>query len=114
MKNGQGKYRLFPIWLLTLFVAYQVSVTMFAHVHYVNGVMIVHSHPNNNQNHTHTEGQVLTLAHVASFVSVEPNSFTLDSVQWLVLDEYDVCTNLGFYHSCDAQHIRLRAPPVQC
>ena len=31
--------------LLALFVAYQASITAFTHVHYVNGVLITHSHP---------------------------------------------------------------------
>lgn len=35
--------------LLALFVAYQASITAFTHVHYVNGVLITHSHPFHNQ-----------------------------------------------------------------
>lgn len=39
--------------LLALFVAYQASITAFTHVHYVNGVLITHSHPFHNQ-HSHS------------------------------------------------------------
>ena len=66
------RYKFFPIFLLTLFLAYQASVTMFSHVHYVNGVMIIHSHPNQDQDHTHTEAQILTIAQTAKLVGVEP------------------------------------------
>ena len=30
--------------LLVLFIMYQASITAFTHVHYVNGVLITHSH----------------------------------------------------------------------
>ena len=100
-----------PMFLLTLFLAYQVSITMFSHVHYINGVMIVHSHPSADSQHTHTEGQILTMAHISSFDGVEPVSYVIaDSLLPLL------CTlvfdrereDLSFkIHQC----ISLRAPP---
>lgn len=44
---------------------------MFAHVHIVNGVMLVHSHPSANQHHTHTVGQVITIAHLSTLQTLE-------------------------------------------
>lgn len=108
------RYKFFPIFLLTLFLAYQASVTMFSHVHYVNGVMIIHSHPNQDQDHTHTEAQILTIAQTANFVGVEPCSYLLDFVNWDVVCEYEINGEVSFICECDAQQIRLRAPPVQC
>ena len=61
---SKNRYIFIPLLRLTLFVAYQASITMFAHVHYINGVTIVHSHPSADNDHTHTDGQLLTLAHV--------------------------------------------------
>ena len=48
------------------YVTYQVSITLFTHVHIVNGVMIVHSHPSSEKHHTHTTGQVILIAHLST------------------------------------------------
>lgn len=55
---------------LTVFVAYYAIVSAYAHVHVVNGVMVVHSHPFSNQ-HSHTAGQTLVLHFLTDFHSLE-------------------------------------------
>ena len=67
---GHIKKILLSFLLLTLFVTYQVSITMFTHVHYVNGVMIAHSHPYKGT-HSHTASNIIVIAHFASFHSLE-------------------------------------------
>ena len=57
---SKRRYIVAPLLLLALFLTYQVSITLFTHVHIVNGVMIVHSHPSSEKHHTHTTGQVIT------------------------------------------------------
>ena len=100
-----------PMFLLTLFLAYQVSITMFSHVHYINGVMIVHSHPSADSQHTHTEGQVLTMAHISSFDGVEPVSYVIADALLPVI--YTLVSSNGgenlpsYVHQC----VSLRAPP---
>ena len=79
-KMLKNRYILIPLLLLTLFVTYQASITLFAHIHYVNGVMIVHSHPSSDSEHTHTESQILTLAQVSEWAGTEPVFVTLDQV----------------------------------
>ena len=110
----KNRYIYIPLMLLILFVTYQVSITMFAHMHYVNGVMIVHSHPSTDNEHTHTEGQILTLAQMSEWVGTEPFFVTLSEVSLSVFDtlecEREAKTLLDFYlHS-----ISLRAPPFYC
>lgn len=56
--------------LLTLFTVYQASITMFTHIHYVNGVMVVHSHPNHGK-HTHSKTEVVVIDRLSSFHSLE-------------------------------------------
>ena len=93
------KYILIPMMLLVLFVTYQAGITVFSHIHYVNGVMIVHSHPSDDNHHTHTEGQVLTLAHVSHWAGIEPVCITLDERDFrFMADRHTHC-------------ISLRAPP---
>lgn len=110
-KKMKKRRQLFiPLFLLTLFLAYQVGITMFAHVHYVNGVMLVHSHPSTD-NHNHTEGQILTLAHVAHFIGAEP--LWVDTIELFLPVVYTLkwCQESSFYQSLHAYCISLRAPP---
>ena len=46
---SKRRYIVAPLLLLALFLTYQVSITLFTHVHIVNGVMIVHSHPSSEK-----------------------------------------------------------------
>ena len=55
---------------LTVFVVYYAIISAYAHVHVVNGVMVVHSHPFSDQ-HTHTAGQTLVLHYLTDFHSLE-------------------------------------------
>lgn len=106
----RSRHLYIPLFLLTLFLAYQVSITMFSHVHYINGVMLVHSHPSTD-NHTHTEGQFLTLSMVSSFVGIEPNMVEIADLFLPLLYTLDGMTNARFVSALDVQCISLRAPP---
>ena len=106
------KKKLFiPLFLLTLFVGYQVSISMFTHVHYINGVMIVHSHPSNDNQHTHTQGQILTMAQMSEWATVEPDFVTLGEVNLSVIYSL-VCNRSSCYVQDKCTNcISLRAPP---
>ncbi|MCD8182156.1 MAG: hypothetical protein LUE99_02670 [Bacteroides sp.] len=56
--------------LLVLFVGYEASVTAFTHVHYVNGVLVAHSHPFHGK-HTHTKSELIVIGCLATFHSPE-------------------------------------------
>lgn len=58
--------------LLALFVAYQASITAFTHVHYVNGVLITHSHPFHNQ-HSHSTDSLIVIGLLSHFSSDTPD-----------------------------------------
>ena len=110
----KSRYIFIPLMLLTLFVAYQASITMFSHVHYVNGVMIVHSHPSADSEHTHTESQILTLAQVSEWAGTEPVFVTLAEVTLSVFDTLE-CERKSKSLSDICSHcISLRAPPFYC
>ena len=110
----QNKRRIITsLLLLTLFVAYQVNITMFAHVHYVNGVMLVHSHPSADSQHTHTEGQILTLAQVSHWVGSEPVGIELADLIPTVSCTLLCNAETSFTQDKYAHCISLRAPPVQ-
>ena len=56
--------------MLVLFVAYQTSITAFTHVHYVNGVLITHSHPFHGK-HTHSKSELVVIGRLSTFQSPE-------------------------------------------
>lgn len=58
------------VCLLVLFVAYQTSITAFTHVHYVNGVIITHSHPFHGK-HTHSKSELLVIGRLSTFQTPE-------------------------------------------
>jgi len=113
-KMQKRKYIFIPLLLLTLFVAYQASITMFAHMHYINGVMIVHSHPSTDNEHTHTEGQVLTLALVSDWAGTEPSFVTMGEVNLSVFYTLECDRASRFVQDSCSHCISLRAPPSCC
>ena len=100
--------------MLTLFVTYQAGISMFSHIHYVNGVMLVHSHPTSDNQHTHTEGQILTMAHVSSFVGIEPIFVVVGEVHLPVLYTLESGQDSHSLADSCAHSISLRAPPFYC
>lgn len=111
MEMSLRKRLFIPLCMLALFVAYQASITLFAHVHYVNGVMLVHSHPSSDNQHTHTEGQILTLAQISSFDGIEPLCSCIENVCPKVLYTLDSHGKSAFISVRYAYALFLRAPP---
>ena len=110
-KMPKKAYIFIPLFMLTLFVTYQVSITMFTHVHYVNGVMIVHSHPSADNEHTHSETQILTLAKVSDWMGTEPVFVSLNEVELSVFDTLECERKARTLSDWFAHSISLRAPP---
>lgn len=107
----QRRYIVVPLFLLTLFVVYQAGIMHFSHTHYINGVMIVHSHPSTNSQHTHTEGQALTLAHIAHWSGIESTFITLNEIIFEVSEVLECKRESSFLMDKHAHCICLRAPP---
>ena len=111
---SKNRYIFIPLLLLTLFVAYQASITMFAHVHYINGVTIVHSHPSADNDHPHADGKLMTLAHVSEWTGVEPDFVTLSEVSLSVFDSIECERKSKALSDLYSHCISLRAPPFYC
>ena len=70
-KGFRKHIRVWALCLATLFAAYYATTALFTHVHVVNGVMLVHSHPFSHS-HSHSDGQTLALHFLSTFSSLEP------------------------------------------
>ena len=98
--------------LLSLFVSFQVCITVFGHAHQINGALLVHSHPFTKAQHNHSEGQILTLAQLSSFVGLEPVINVLVSQFFGCVTEIRQVFHSDFHPSCTLVLRSLRAPPV--
>ena len=98
--------------LLSLFVSFQVCITVFGHAHQINGALLVHSHPFTKAQHNHSEGQILTLAQLSSFVGLEPVFTTLMTQFFSCATEIRDFFHSDFRPSCTLIIRSLRAPPV--
>jgi len=111
---SKRRYIVAPLLLLTLFLTYQVSITLFTHVHIVNGVMIVHSHPSSGKHHTHTTGQVISIAHLSTIQTLEAGVQIEVTVFRPVLYVLEYKTDTFRAKALCTQSIHLRAPPFYC
>lgn len=102
---------LIPLLLLSLYLSYQAGITMFTHVHYVNGVMVVHSHPSKSKKHSHTTGQYLLihqLNHVQTLEASAPVQLDMPELPVIKPEkETDTTSKQHIPHP----HTHLRAPP---
>ena len=102
---------LFPFLLLTLFATYQVGITLFTHVHYVNGVMIAHSHPG-KENHTHTKTELVVIDRLVTFQSVEAGNFIDFELQLPLLSSIETPVQSLVVMRTHLRVLSLRAPPA--
>lgn len=113
-KRRSRSPRLAPLGLLALFLAYQVSVTAFTHAHIVNGVMIVHSHPSSDKHHTHTAGQVITIACLSTLQGLEAGPEATAEAGRPVLRVLEYPADTFCAHASHVSVPSLRAPPSCC
>lgn len=101
-----------PLLLLLLFAAYQTGITAFTHAHYVNGVMIVHSHPFKDGHHHHTKSQLVVITQLSSYHTPKPEeSFRLfvERSFFVSIEQRPVT---AFTPKVHLKSQTLRAPPV--
>lgn len=85
---------------------------MFTHVHYVNGVMIAHSHPNKGK-HTHTTTSLVVIDRLAAFHSLEAvDGYVYVTPVRLLLCYLEVQAEIPVVTGTHLRVLSLRAPPA--
>lgn len=97
--------------LLALFVAYQASITAFTHVHYVNGVLITHSHPFHNQ-HSHSTDSLIVIGLLSHFSSDTPDCCELQHPMRSLLQVMESETDTPVIKGKACRMPSLHAPPL--
>ena len=103
-------------WILpVIFILYLGEIVSFTHVHIVNGVTIVHSHPSQNKDGQHKHSlQELQLFHSLSTIVVEDGAVTIFSLFDFIpsfLQEIETQVSDVLRKICFIAYF-LRAPPV--
>lgn len=102
------------VLLLILLVSYKLSVTIFVHTHNVDGILVAHSHPFTNGNHSHSSSQILVIGQLSSFNGVECDPVEELKVYYNKVEDILFSKqNIGVIVA-DATRVSLRAPPVSC
>lgn len=113
--RGLQRSILLPTLLLAIFITYKAGITLFIHTHVLmNGAVVAHSHPYDNEEHSHSDAQIIAF-HVASVTQcLEPAIYNYAETEWYVTDEYIDCQNIAIdilsYISC----YTTRAPTIYC
>lgn len=97
--------------MLVLFVAYQASITAFTHVHYVNGVIITHSHPFHGK-HTHSKSELLVIGRLSTFQAPEVDVYQELHPMRALLAVLEAERLTPLVKGELKQNISLRAPPA--
>ena len=117
--NANRNDKTLKVLLLILFLGYYGSITFFTHVHRIDGVTIVHSHPykslNGNKepynNHTNKELQVIQFLsdYLTTKVALLFSALSL----WLLLYMIPIkATEGGYAGTPGFCTYSLRAPPL--
>ena len=110
-KGFRKHIRVWALCLATLFAAYYATTALFTHVHVVNGVMLVHSHPFSHS-HSHSDGQTLALHFLSTFSSLEPGHTEVETPDLHLLYSLPSIKNTFHAVCCCTEGMYLRAPPV--
>lgn len=105
------KRTLSAVILLLLFSCYYSGISMFSHVHIVNGSSVVHSHLGGTSEHDHSDSQYAVidiLSHFQSEMAVDFSTvgapFSISSESYILYQEQPF---LNEVHSV----LSLRGPP---
>lgn len=83
---------------------------MFTHVHYVNGVMIAHSHPNKGK-HSHTKSELVVIGRLSSVQVLEAALPTYSEPLRPLLCYVEEAAEIPVVAESHLRVLSLRAPP---
>lgn len=85
---------------------------MFTHVHYVNGIMVVHSHPSRDKHHKHTSSQIVLISQLSHFNTPKTETACVQTVERPLLYLLKYNGQVSYAKGIHLENLTLRAPPV--
>lgn len=114
MRGKHTGFRGLAAMLLTIFLAYLATSTLFPHAHLLNGEVLTHSHPYegtpDNPGHSHSQAELQLIDSLTKYVAVAVGA-TLEINPILILCGI-VAVAAADVVSRSAEYCSLRAPPV--
>ena len=109
MKDTVRKYS--ALVLLILFGCYYSGISLFSHVHILNGASVVHSHLGGASDHDHSESQCAVIDLLSQFQSEAAVDFHTTGTPFYILSEI-LTKYQGPSHLTDTHDtLDLRGPP---
>lgn len=106
---------LLSVVMMVLFSGYVASISLFTHVHQIDGEVVAHSHPYSGSSelpgHSHTKQQLSTIAMLSIFVAEAAETPVFHFAEHFTLRKLlcFVKTKAEYLNSTSCS---LRAPPV--
>ena len=98
--------------LLLIFSCYYSGISMFSHVHVVNGSSVVHSHLGGDSEHDHSDSQYAVIDILSHFQSEYAVDFSTVGTPFFQLSEYRTVYEMPFVPNGVCAVLALRGPPV--
>ena len=98
--------------LLLIFSCYYSGISLFAHVHVVNGTSVVHSHLGGGSDHNHSDSQYAVIDILSHFQSECAVDFCSVGTPFFQLSESCIVYEAPFVLSGVRAVLGLRGPPM--
>ena len=99
------------LFLLLLFCCYYSGISMFSHVHLVNGSSIVHSHLGGGNEHSHSDSQYAVIDMLSHFQSECAVDLFFDGIPFFQLSETVYSYDSPLLLQNVSLALSLRGPP---
>lgn len=109
MMNSKRAYK--ALFLLLLFCCYYSGISMFSHVHLVNGSSIVHSHLGGGNEHSHSDSQYAVIDMLSYFQSECAADLFFDGIPFFQLSETVYSYDSPLLLQNVSLALSLRGPP---
>ena len=98
--------------LLLIFSCYYSGISLFAHVHVVNGTSVVHSHLGGGSDHNHSDSQYAVIDILSHFQSECAVDFSTVGTPFFQLSESRTVYEMPFVPNGVCAVLALRGPPM--
>ncbi|MFI3295005.1 MAG: hypothetical protein R3Y19_03205 [Rikenellaceae bacterium] len=116
LASGGNLRRLFLLFsgfaLLFLFLGYWTSTHFYTHIHIVDDVKVVHSHPYSDEDHTHSADELFSIAAQGSFVQLDDVCFAFEGLLSTFVSLFVVALSSWCISIFGGSARLFRGPPV--
>lgn len=91
---------------------FNVITTLCLHTHFENGVMVMHSHPSPDKEHTHTKAEYIHINHINATHALKAVFQYIEPVTLNYIYSVYISPDISFISNSIFGVSTLRAPPI--